>query len=69
MYKCNQIKNVHMKKSIFSMLALTVLFTSCEKDNFKPDIPNNVYVVGINGQQIGSTNLMPYFGIMVNRHC
>jgi hypothetical protein len=36
-----------MKKSIFSMLAVTVLFTGCEKDNSKPDIPKNVYVAGV----------------------
>ena len=39
-----------MKKVFFSMLAVTVLLTSCEKDNFdnfKPDIPKNVYVAGV----------------------
>jgi len=35
-----------MKKYIISMLAMTVLYTGCEKDNFKPDIPKNVYVAG-----------------------
>ena len=32
------------------MLTVTVLFTCCEKydfDKFKPDIPKNVYVVGV----------------------
>ena len=36
-----------MKKSILGILAVTVLFTCCEKDNFKSDIPKNVYVAGV----------------------
>jgi len=36
-----------MKKYIFSMLAMSVLFAGCEKDNFKTDIPKNVYVAGV----------------------